>query len=277
MNILRYLGLVINRSAQNSILLTDRLSILIVPFATLAMWSVGAKMTDTIQETLFLGVGITVLAVVVLRLLAAPYWLWCDDQAAKKKLTAEIERPEREIEAAMKAFTLELRKRLSEQLGKLVSMTHFASAKFPFGGKVEKAADDLLELDQSIHALVSQLSYDMPLRIACLQLRAYCFQLIHAKLRADDAALDMLWKQRKLTFRILHRDHQIDEIVSLIELEILLEEQGKSLSPTGQTGEAESLIAEMKEMLKKIGNDLHKPEFADFLRSQLQNIRANRL
>src|SRR3546814_3222828 len=61
----KYLRLWIMRAADNSVMLTDKLTILIVPFSTLVLWMTGTKMTESVQETLALGVAMTVVAVVL--------------------------------------------------------------------------------------------------------------------------------------------------------------------------------------------------------------------
>ncbi|MBB6124057.1 hypothetical protein FHS92_001786 [Sphingobium subterraneum] len=236
-------------------------------------------MTDTIQETLALGVAITVMTVVVLRLLAAPFWIWCDDQSDKKRLNSELERPERESEAVMKAFSVDLRKQLSNQLGRLVAMTHMSRAKLPFGGKLDEAMDEFMELDISVTALASQLSYETPTRVAAIQLRDHCFDILTDKERSKDF-YSLLWEHRKLTFRIIHGEHHINEMVSLIELEILLEKLGKSLnskSASESVQKADTLISELKDMFKEIGDRLYEPEIAAALRSELKGDSANSL
>src|SRR3546814_15172707 len=82
----------------------------------------GTKMTESVQETLALGVAMTVVAVVLLRLGAASFWLWRDDQVEMRKQAAslkeELGRHDRlEREAAI-AYTTKLRKELSEGFDK---------------------------------------------------------------------------------------------------------------------------------------------------------------
>src|SRR3546814_10818423 len=86
----KYLRLWIMRAADNSVMLTDKLTILIVPFSTLVLWMTGTKMTESVQETLALGVAMTVVAVVLLRLGAASFWLWRDDQVEMRKQAASL-------------------------------------------------------------------------------------------------------------------------------------------------------------------------------------------
>lgn len=275
----KFLRLWITRAAQDSVTLTDKLTVLIVPFSTLVIHLTGLQMTATIQETLALGVAASVIGVVVLRLLAAPYWIWMDDQRERGRLIHEISLPERQVEAAMKDYAVAVRQQLSEKLAQLVAMTHMASAKIPFGGSLEAASAELLKLDTDIFALTSQLSYDMAVRISVINLRNLCFDLIRSPVPSEDRGplIERLWKQRKLTFRILHKDHRISELVSLMELEILLEDHGHSLRSnlaSSKNSQENDYFDELKRLVREIGLDLHTEEVARKLRRDLREIDA---
>src|SRR3546814_12758119 len=81
----KYLRLCIMRAADTSVMLTDKLTILIVTFSTLDLWMTGTKMTESVQETLDLGVAMTVVARVLLSLGAAAFWLWLVDRVEIRK------------------------------------------------------------------------------------------------------------------------------------------------------------------------------------------------
>lgn len=237
---IKYVGLLLNRAAQKSVLLTDRLTILIVPFATLALWMTGAKMTDSIQETLLLGVAMTVVAVVILRLIAASYFVWKDDQAEKEALRFELSAPEREALAVMKHHTLDLRKRLSDRLGRLSAYACYPNSVLSQDKSFEAGFNDLVS---EIDALVNQLSYDFPLRIAALRLRDYCLKLIHEQKTPGEH----FWEQRRITFRLLHKQDQIADFMTLMDLEILLEDAGLI------TSQDEDSIEELKRLIRRLG------------------------
>src|SRR3546814_12476305 len=118
----KYLRLWIMRAADNSVMLTDKLTILIVPCSTLVLWMTGTKMTESVQETLALGVAMTVVAVVLLRLGAASFWLWRDDQVEMRKQAAslkeELGRHGRMAREAAIAYTTKLRTELRENFAK---------------------------------------------------------------------------------------------------------------------------------------------------------------
>lgn len=256
MQFLRYLGLLFNRAAQKSVLLTDRLTVLIVPFATLVLWLAGVKTTDSVQETLFLSIAIAVLAVAVLRLVAASYFLWRDDQAEKARLHQDLAAPDREAQATMQRHTLDLRMRLSDRLGRLAAYASYPPAVLEQDASFKANYNDLVS---EIDTLVNQLSYDFPLRIAAIRLRDYCLRLIRDKKEPEDH----FWDQRRITFRIIHKNDTIADFMSLIELEILLEDAGVAVK------QSSDIVEEMKDYIRKLGPRYHEKELQDSIREAI--------
>jgi hypothetical protein len=262
MQFARYVGLLFSRAAQQSVLLTDRLTILLVPFVTLVLWLMGAKMTDTVQETVFVGVAITVLAVVALRFAAASYFVWRDDQKEKGRLQAELDEPSREIERDLLAYTSQTRKELSRALAELAAIANFDPMNFEvIGVRVEKINDLVISID----TYINQLSYDVPLRIASIHLKDYCLDLITGR-RSNR---ERLWAQRKITFRILHKEDRINEILSLAELEVLIEDdEGKH----GVFGDNKGVFDDLKEMIRKLGSNFYDDDLVAELRREHKNM-----
>jgi uncharacterized membrane protein len=159
---------------------------LIVPFSTLALWAAGAKMTSTIQETLALGVAMTVMIVVILRLVAASYFVWKSDQVEKGKLRRELNDPKRQVEASLKSYTTERRKLLSEKLGYLSALANYKTGRLEMLGQTSQS---LMSLSIEIDSLINQLSYDVAVRVASIRLKEYCMKLL-----ADESTdRDRLW------------------------------------------------------------------------------------
>lgn len=250
----KYLKLWIMRAAENSVMLTDKLTILIVPFSTLVLWMTGTKMTNTIQETLALGVAITVIGVVILRLLAASYMLWRDDQKEKAELQKIIDAPSRAVEASLKSYTADRRKLLSEKLSRLTAMAGYRSVDL--SSKFGVSPDELHQLLLEIDALIDQLSYDVPLRIAAIRMKEYCIKLM------GNAAEDKgrLWAQRKITFQILHKDDRISDLMSLIDIEIITEEDYPDLKDQAD------IVVQLKEMVKKLGDHYYSSDVTSALK-----------
>lgn len=255
MDFLKYLGMLLNRAAQKSVLLTDRLTILIVPFATLGLWLVGTEMTDSIQEALFLGIAIAVVAVVVLRLIAASYFVWKEDQYRKATLRAEIERPERQAEASMKEYTIDLRRRLSGALGKLSAYAVYPVEVLEHHEEFEELPKLITEID----ALIHQLSYDFPVRISAICFRDYCLSILHK----GESPGEHFWEQRRLTFRLLHKEDSVVDYITLMELEILLEDAG--LKADNQ----DDVVGEFKALMRQLGDGFRDPEVQNDLRQSL--------
>lgn len=259
--VLKYIGKLFSRAAEGSVLLTDRLTILIVPFATLVLWAVDAKMTSSLQETLFLGVAMTVSAVVVLRLIAASYFVWKDDQKAKADLRRELDRPERDAEIAMRDFTLDVRKDLSRKLARLCALTDPAVRGLCDQGRL---TGEIGELVLSIDTLINQLSYDFPVRVAAIQLKDFCIQII-AGTEKDKS----FWEQRKITFSLLHKADHIADFMSLMELEILIEDRGGKVTQARQDPEKDP-VTDLKQLIRKLGPNYHKREVRDEIRQALR-------
>ena len=251
MGFFKYLGLLINRAAAKSVTLTDRITILIVPFTTLALWMTGAKMTDSVQETLALGVAMTVMAVVILRFAAASYFVWKEDRAEIAGLRRALDAPRFKEAEVMNEHRLQLRKELGDRIAWLVtyaearahvrdSHAFYCDGKRLFAENFTRARE-----------IVSQLSYDVHLRITCLNLIKLAANIAEAgTIERDEqgkfSALDRLWAQRKLTFKLLHRQ-DVHEILTTAEIENLISEFGEGFGSSGLE-EIRALLKEHPEL-----------------------------
>lgn len=249
---LSYAGVLLQRASQKSVLLTDQLTILIVPFSTLALWAAGAKMTATVQETLALGVALTVLVVVVLRLVAASYFVWKNDQYEMRKLRSELDDPQRQVEASLKSYVTERRKLLSEKLGHLSALANYKTDRLDSMGQTPKS---LITLSIEIDSLINQLSYNVAVRVASIRLKEYCTKLISNE--ATDR--ERLWQQRKLTFSLLHCEDRISETMTLVDIHMLTEKDEES--------SGRDPFVEIKAMIRKLGDKYYEPEATSALRN----------
>lgn len=252
-NFIKYLGLLLNRAAKKSVLLTDRLTILIVPFTALILWMTGAKMTDTIEETLFLGVAMTVVAVVILRLVAASYFVWKEDRAEIAGLKTALDSPRFREAEVMNDHRLELRKELGDRLAWLVTYAE-AQARVVDANVMYDNGERLFAQNFSrAREIVSQLSYDVALRVVCLNLIRLAANVAqHGLTDADESGksptLDRLWQQRKLTFKLLHRQ-DLHEVITLAEIENLIMDHGEDFG--------DSALHDLRKLLRE------HPELAD--------------
>jgi hypothetical protein len=92
--IFRYLGRVFVFAFARSLLVTDRLSFLIGPLITAALWLRGERVDNT-AELVATATVATILAVLLLRLIAAPFFVWKEDQMEIAGLKQDLARPER--------------------------------------------------------------------------------------------------------------------------------------------------------------------------------------
>ncbi|HET7709009.1 MAG TPA: hypothetical protein VFK50_05675 [Sphingomicrobium sp.] len=91
----RYIGLVVAFAFSRSLLLTDRLSFMIGPLITAVLWLRGEPVPDNVAALIATATVATIAAVLLLRLLAAPFFVWKEDQLALASLRDQVGRPER--------------------------------------------------------------------------------------------------------------------------------------------------------------------------------------
>lgn len=260
--LLKYLGALLNRAAKGSITLTDRLTVLLVPFSTLVLWVSGVEMTNSLQETLLLGVAMTVIAVVILRLGAASYFLWKDDQADNLALRQALDAPVRLVETEMRGFTTTLRKELSNALGALA-----ATATQPESvlSRDLVKSEDVWGLVRDVDRIINQLSYDTATRIAAIQFRNACVAIM-AKQKTEGR---WFYRQRQITFRILHKDDIVNDLLSLMELEIELEKRGESTLAESISAN-ETVFEELKSLMSELGDRYYDPVVREKLKRAVQ-------
>jgi hypothetical protein len=262
---LKYIGKLFARAADGTVLLTDRLTILLVPFATLALWAVGAKMTTSLQEALLLGVAITVLSVVALRLVAASYFLWKDDQSEKARLNVrldqELSRPDRLERDAAHAYAIGLRNELGDVLAKSIACAEIVSFTDNDTELKRRVLADYADNTIRTRQLANALSYDVPLRISAYELSRLASQLVLDGKKGSAEDWSKLHSLKKLVFRLIHKKDANDhvELLTMLEVQNLVE---------STHGASDEIWDEVREMIKD-------PEMLHKLRGNLELKNPN--
>lgn len=228
MQVFMYLWALFERASQKSVLLTDRLTVLIVPFSTLVLWLAGAEMTDTLQETLLLGVAMTVLAVISLRLVAASYLLWREDQDEKKRLQRLLDGPFQREKEASAEYVSRLRCELSDNLASIVANVELLMHK---GHELPVVRTELAQTYfaslRRTRELINALSYDVPTRIAAYHLSSLATKIGQRAVDGEDIGdlYDRLQELKKLAFRLIHKrdDGPLGEFVTMLEVQNICE------------------------------------------------------
>jgi hypothetical protein len=197
-----------------------------------------------------------------LRLLAAPYYLWKEDQSEISRLRAETNWPDRYEDEATLRYRVALRTELSDQLAKLVSIAEYSTVPATLALIYEGREQEILQTSFRIREIISALSYDVALRVTCINLTDLCHRIMNAASEREDtsALLKRLWSQRKLTFRLLQRNDQINDLVTMAEIENLIEEWGESFdckSPSPEAQTAQTTLHELRNMVRQADGKLH--------------------
>ncbi len=234
-----YIAAVVNRATLGTATLTDRLSIFLIPFATLIAWLSGVALTDTITEALAIGVALTVMAIVSLRLLVAPFLIWRDDAAEKATLSEKLFREQNRLDnferQAGREYALKVRTQLSDNLAKMIVVAELLRVKDSEAlDIVVKSAPDYISSILKCREMINQLSYDIPLRIGAHNLLILVSSFVKNELCEKECEGGHLesqkeaWKKidelKKVVFRLLHKQEPSKdaELVSLFEIKNII-------------------------------------------------------
>lgn len=236
----------------------------LVSIAVSALTGAGDKPVSEITTHDIAWYFLTALGVyLTLRLVAAPYYLWKEDQAEINRLREEADWPNRyETESSLK-YRLELRNELSEKLAKFITMAEFSTVPETMELFYGTRSDEISTTRIRINEIISALSYDVSLRVTCINLRGLCEKIMLASVRGEETSglLARLWTQRKLTFRLLQRTDEVNDLVTMTEIAILIEEWGESFDAKGPPPEgyedANEAMNELKLSVKAAGPNLH--------------------
>jgi len=265
-----YLGLVFHYTFRRSIVLTDRAAILIGPLVTSYFSLRGGPMPEGLDGLIAIGVVITAGAALLARFVSAPFVIWKRDQSQIKRMQSELDRPVRRLREAAQEHKIALRRELGDCIARIIAYVEMTQISDIFLGEQAKFTkvyrDDILRSREIINAL----SYDVVLRVCCLNIIELCTKLASRIDTKHDISglLDRLWAQRKLTFRLLHHDFPNDAL-ALAQIENLIEEHGETFRPhqkaEGEAAELEDEMAEFRQLLRKY------PDLAGKLEARLES------
>jgi hypothetical protein len=248
-----FAGLVLKYTFRRSVIATDRASILIGPMVTAYYWLRGGPMPTGLDGLIAVGILITAGAAILARFVSAPFVIWVRDQAQIRRLRTEVERPDRTIREAMANYKIELRKELGECISKIIAITELS--RVPELLTEEMGIDHKRNLVRA-REIINSLSYDIVLRVCCLNLLDLCGKVANAIAHNDQKnvrrLLDRLWAQRKLTFQLLHHEFRND-ILALAQIENLIEQDGESFRSSklpADEGSEDDLLLELRQMIK---------------------------
>lgn len=270
----KYVKLWLLRAADNSITLTDKMTILLAPFSTLVIWLTGTKASSSVQETIAIAVAITVLLVATFRLVMAPYWLWRDDQADKARLTKSLDeertQPDKHERRMIAEHTMKLRAELIDELAKSVALTEIAILGSETAtALVPNIGTEFREVTIKTRRLINALSFDVPLRVS-----AYGLSLLSSEvtmLALKDEPLGDRWEKlqslKKIVFRICHKKEvsEQNEIIAMVEAQNIID--GKPAEHT-DANDVGARYDQLRSML------FENPELAEKLRERFGKQRT---
>jgi hypothetical protein len=188
MELLKYIKRFLGIATQNSIKFTDRLTVLLVPFGTATFWFFGDSRKYEVSDIIMTSVAALTLLSILWRLLSAPFIMWVQYQEKIKSLQKIVSDPGQQIKSEMRKYSIDLRRRLSESLSDLVSIsTKVATFRLlPESGRKALAdyageSEFLPEFLRCFHdsgKLITALSYDTCLRVSCAHLQEKCARVV---------------------------------------------------------------------------------------------------
>jgi hypothetical protein len=247
--------------------LTDKLTILVAPFSTLGLWLTGAKATGTIQETMAIGVAFTVLAVALLRLTIAPYWLWRDDQAEKGRmaeaLADEKNRPDRYEREMAASHTIKLRAELIDALAKSVAIAEIAAIGADNARAFMPNIDsDFRDVTIKTRQLINALSYDVTLRVCAHSLAILCSNMTMIGLNGQPVGdrWTKLQSLKKIVFRVSHKKetNEQTEIIAMLEAQNIVKDEITLSEPVAKPDTAFEQLRAMLSETPELANELRK-------------------
>lgn len=191
----------------------------------------GIKNPTQANSEVLAYIGFAALALIVIRLLCAPFFIWKEDQAKIALLQSRIDQPSRLEREAMIEYSVELRKRLSADLAAFI------------GGVMEIASPSIRESTYSIPVMtlidrqrdiantLQQLSFDHLLRVSVWNIVTFASSIAKdaSDMTIEPERLRRLKTQAKLTHALIHRSSEHGQIVDYANLAVYLESVGVTL------------------------------------------------
>lgn len=249
-----YSSRILEKALAPTIRAIDVLGFTIPPIVAAYYWLIGRTMPEAMGQAIGLWILGGGLAFVILRVLSAPYFVWKEDQAAIAELRSTLAAPQTREAAELWKHRLELRRELGECLGWIITFSEYATSNSGNPKILDQMYSSKECFAKEIRAreIISQLSYDVPLRVMSLNLLKLTSAIIrsHSNPTKANALIERLWAQRKLTFRFLHRQ-DLHELITLAEVENLIAEYGEGFGESGLS-EIRKLISENPEVLRSL-------------------------
>lgn len=203
-----YMGQVFEFAVRGSVQMTDKLSIMLGPLVTAALALSGYTMGESLSGVISIGIAITVFAVILLRLLMAPYFIWKRQNGIIESLEEELARPEQIERKWLAEHIANIRGELVESLaivGAIARETYVWRMKTPTPGVVKKMDDFSLHAAKA-ESRLEQLSYIPDLRTMGLEFLQLCYILMDQSKKGEDTRqtlVELQMSQSKL-FPLLH-------------------------------------------------------------------------
>lgn len=232
-----YLGRVWTFAFRRFALRTDAMQVVAASAIPLLAPYLGIKNPTQVSSEVLAYIGMAALALIAIRILSAPYFIWKEDQNLIEEQREELEAPDRrEIEAGLEHRIL-LRRELVEKMAKLVAMAGLAQAPKGLEAAYRHRETEMVETTTRISEIVSAMAYDVPLRVCSLNLQTLCLNIMSKASKGEpiDKDIERLWAQRKLTFRLLQRDDEVNDFMTMLEIENLIEQFGETFDPDRKT------------------------------------------
>ena len=269
-SVARYIGLIINRAAKGSVLLSDRITVLIVPFSTLMLWLLGVKMSSSISETIAAGIAMTMVTIVLLRIVASIYLLWKDDQAEKSRLEGLLNRPYQRQHEVISEYSLKLRIELSETLAKILSICEMLRTEESMSLLSEELVPEYMIHFRRSRELINALSYDVPLRIVCFHFTNLASKIMRDQTHNDDCSdhWEKMKSLKKITFSLLHKQEgdKSGEIISMFEAENIMNVDPKNYAE----GSDDETVSKFRNLASKLRHHISDPEMLDLIRESIR-------
>lgn len=238
MSPIRYATLVLGRTFRRSVNITDRASILIGPFVTAYFWLRGGPMPSGIDGLVAVGVLMTAGGALLMRLLAAPYLIWKDDQATARELLERLDDPIRYQSLEMNRYSTELRKKLSRRLAEFLEYAQLSTDEELFNKIVAPRIGKSIRKQRLIHNLLWQLGHDVILRVACWNLMSYCGETISLAAKGDfrPERAQRIKVQSRYTMKLIHHPTGEEHAIALAQIEVILSKDGESIFTFEENG-----------------------------------------
>lgn len=182
------------------------------------------------------GVLLTAGGALLLRLLAAPYLIWKDDQVVFRDLLDRLDDPKRSESLAMSRYSVDLRKKLSKRMAAFLEFAQLSASSNDLHLRfVVPRAELMIKRQREVTGILWQLGHDVMLRVACWNLVTYCSETITLASKGDfdPARSERIKKQARHTMTLIHNPTGEEHTMAIAQIEAILTKDGESLFKFG--------------------------------------------